>query len=427
MKYNWAEMNGKQKVDFANIEYGQYKLNKAVTDKDGNIFGYVADIINDPKTGLQAYVITPDSPNAANFDPDQVQHVTVMYRGSTGVNHLAGTDDLGHDARQDWFQNDVPIAGKVKAPITNMSERVHNQLANSLGGNADQATPQLKAGGRALSREMGIYRNAQFDVYGHSLGAAVGAYALGAISEEKGQRIRQAFLYEGPNVYGLMNDAQRARVAKLKQSIFNYIDSKDPVALGYEDPAVGTVIEVDSKKTGDVTKQHMWGGYQYDQNGNIKASASDMLAVQLERLNILYETYQASGTLTASQQILLDVAAAMSLVKSVETTAIEALNNMIKMWRKAIVEAQTLWQEAQLTASLVGPHLSHQEMHDALARGGVTKALVVDGPTDYYEGQIQQAQFLKTEFKTFVNNIRSGINQQIANDQTLAKGFKAWD
>jgi len=131
--------------------------------------------------------------------------------------------------------------------------------------------------------------------------------------------------------------------------------------------------------------------------------------------------------LTASQLILLDVAAAMSLVKSVETTAIEALNNMIKMWRKAIVEAQTLWQEAQLTASLVGPHLSHQEMHAALARGGVTKALVVDGPTDYYEGQIQQAQFLKTEFKTFVNNIRSGINQQIANDQTLAKGFKAWD
>lgn len=56
----------------------------------------------------------------------------------------------------------------------------------------------------------------------------------------------------------------------MRNKINNYIDSLDIVTLGYTDlhHAIGRVRYVQSILL-DPISQHMWGGYQFDQNGRL--------------------------------------------------------------------------------------------------------------------------------------------------------------
>lgn len=79
-----------------------------------------------------------------------------------------------------------------------------------------------------------------------------------------------AWLYEGPNLYWLLNARQRKRTLNLRCRIFNYIDPRDVVALGYLDAqhTIGLLQIVQSILVSPIG-QHMWGGYQFDQTGRL--------------------------------------------------------------------------------------------------------------------------------------------------------------
>lgn len=109
-------------------------------------------------------------------------------------------------------------------------------------------------------------------------------YALANVTDYS--RIKSAHLYNGPNVYPILSHDQKVNVSALYDRIHNHIDSYDPIGLGYKE-GEGTVGK--TYKFNGVNKtvlptvlfgllgyvisegmdQHMWGGYRFDDKGNL--------------------------------------------------------------------------------------------------------------------------------------------------------------
>lgn len=112
------------------------------------------------------------------------------------------------------------------------------------------------------------YPTTNFYLYGHSLGSINGQFALANCRYP--DQVAGAWLYEGPNLYWLLNARQRKKALNLRCRIFNYIDPRDIVALGYLDVqhTIGLLRVVQSTLISPIG-QHMWGGYQFDQAGKL--------------------------------------------------------------------------------------------------------------------------------------------------------------
>ncbi|MCQ5003075.1 hypothetical protein NE699_24100, partial [Escherichia coli] len=98
------------------------------------------------------------------------------------------------------------------------------------------------------------------------------------------------------NVYWLLNDQQKAQAAILRNKINNYIDSLDIVTLGYTDlqHAIGRVRYVQSIQL-DPISQHMWGGYQFDQNGRLYTNPVAEYREKIDR-ELIEHVSQASSS-----------------------------------------------------------------------------------------------------------------------------------
>ncbi|MDG4617151.1 hypothetical protein P8960_09525 [Enterococcus lactis] len=146
-----------QRVQIAKKEYNNLKLKKELKIDGVNIsIGYVSQVINKP-SGEQSFVITHTdrfvSPVAPLPERLAVKEVTVLYRGSTGLDKIKKQTG---DVWQDWVVNNVDMARKILA--------------------AEQGAPppQLRTSAETLKEAMRHYPNAQFFVYGHSLGSMNG-------------------------------------------------------------------------------------------------------------------------------------------------------------------------------------------------------------------------------------------------------------
>lgn len=90
-------------------------------------------------------------------------------------------------------------------------------------------------------------------------------------------------------MYHLLSAEQRKTVDTMKaqNKLFNYVDQKDPIALGYltdGSKAVGNVFFVLSNAAHDPVKQHMWGGYQFTDDGRLLITEDSMAIIQLESI-----------------------------------------------------------------------------------------------------------------------------------------------
>lgn len=119
-----------------------------------------------------------------------------------------------------------------------------------------------------LNRWLEEFPDGHFYIYGHSLGAINAEYALANCRFP--DQIAAAYLYEGTNIWRLLTHKERQLVAQLRGRINTYVDIYDPVTLGYTASKwmVGKLHYVDSLSMNPV-KQHMWGGYRFDGNGNL--------------------------------------------------------------------------------------------------------------------------------------------------------------
>lgn len=189
--------------------------------------------------GMQAFVL-------ANQD-----EITILFKGSFGL--LKGNPTTWHD---EWLKTNLP-------------------LLVALLLNEHRIPSQLKTAARFLNRTVHQFQGAQFYIYGHSLGAINAQYALANCRHP--EQIRAAYLYEGTNIWQLLNGKQRQCAGKMRQRIYNYVDIYDPVTLGLtaSHHLVGQLRYVDSPELKQPIKQHMWGGYSFDQAGNLKLKKVD--------------------------------------------------------------------------------------------------------------------------------------------------------
>ena len=71
----------------------------------------------------------------------------------------------------------------------------------------------------------------------------------------------------------ILTPEQKARIDALKYKIYNHIDHKDLVSLGYPDSgskgASGIVKHLKTKNLKNIGLQHMMHGYIYDKDGNL--------------------------------------------------------------------------------------------------------------------------------------------------------------
>ncbi|EHV9414086.1 DUF2974 domain-containing protein [Listeria monocytogenes] len=412
-----------ERVELAQKEYEDYKLKDKVKilKVNGNeqTIGIVSQKINNKSTGEQSYIITDKytPPTASISERNKVKELTILYKGSTapanGNFNVPKHPDY-KDVRKDWLSNDIPTA----IQITN--------------GGGSTVTPQLKTSAETLKQTMKLYPNAQIYVYGHSLGSMNAQYAIADLDKKDIKHISGGFFYQGPNIYSNLTPKQQDTVKAINalDRLFNFVDRKDYVPIGYGigDPTIGHLIEVESKKAGMV-EQHMWGGYQFDEDGNVLTNKEGSLrlakyatAQQLAAINIMRTSFSKSGgALSSSEEIFLDAAEGLAITQGMKQTIQGEIKDLKDMFDKAIENAEELWRDTLSDARDIGSKLSESEILTALALGGVTESKIVIDTVQDCEKSLAEATKIEQEYDKLLEQINEAIKSQLKTDQELAK------
>ncbi|EAK9821996.1 DUF2974 domain-containing protein [Listeria monocytogenes] len=420
-------MNGaytdQERVELARKEYAKINQEEVVkiptADGTEKTIGIVSQKINNKSTGEQSYIITDKytPPTASISERNKVKELTILYKGSTapanGNFNVPKHPDY-KDVRKDWLSNDIPTA----IQITN--------------GGGSTVTPQLKTSAETLKQTMKLYPNAQIYVYGHSLGSMNAQYAIADLDKKDIKRIGGGFFYQGPNIYSNLTPKQQDTVKAINalDRLFNFVDRKDYVPIGYGigDPTIGHLIEVESKKAGMV-EQHMWGGYQFDEDGNVLTDKEGSLrlakyatAQQLASINIMRTSFSKSGgALSSSEEIFLDAAEGLAITQGMKQTIQGEIKDLKDMFDKAIENAEELWRDTLSDARDIGSKLSESEILTALALGGVTESKIVIDTVQDCEKSLAEATKIEQEYDKLLEQINEAIKSQLKTDQELAK------
>ncbi len=412
---NEVRYTDKQKEQIARQEYENYKVNEEVTiGGNKQTIGKVSQVNDKKSSGEQSYVVTEKGtlPTAPASERANVKEVTILYRGSTEINKI---NQSPLDVIQDWLGNDLIMGTAI------------------INGGGAPTTPQLISSADTLKEAIRTYPNAKIYVYAHSLGSMNGQYALADLSEEQISHIGGAYLYQGPNVYSTLNSKQKEAVAALNKLgiINNYIDSKDIIPIGYgvNQETVGQLILVDSKKADNVGAQHMWGGYQYDKDGNVLTDAKGYAALAKnntkEKLSGLAELKKifakSGGNLSGAEKIFLDAAEALAITQGMKMTIQYEMNELQQTYKKAIDNADELWRDTLKDARTIGVSLSESEILDALASGGATEASFRTKPIAKYDKKVAKLKAIEKEYDELLNNIKEAIAEQLQQDNELAR------
>ncbi|HEM3213438.1 Mbeg1-like protein [Streptococcus suis] len=399
----------RQKI--ANKEYSAYKFGDEVnigTLEHPRYIGTVRKVLKDA-TGLDGYVVE---------EPDG--NVIVLFQGSKGPGK--------EGAAADWLDNDLPMA--------------HNIISNK-----SEVTPQLQSASRTLNQVLKDYPNAQITVYGHSLGSMNAQYALATVSDI--DRIAGAYIYNGPNVYPALTEAEKAIVNALKYRIHNYIDQKDFVPIGYSgkdapgykspagtsEGAIGIVYRVDSKTNLNPIDQHVWGGYQWNADGSLKVKEGSSKLEQ-HYSNALhhvssemyhYATLKATlsrGGFSSRETIYLDSEQARILAQGLVKVAETTHQTLEKETTSTLTEVNEVY--SSLGNVPFGFILSPDEVRQAYSSAGVDYHSLVGDSTNQVEKFVTRSNQLKQDLVDLESQIQAGIEQKVTEDQTLAQRIQEW-
>lgn len=237
-----TQFTDRERVELAEKQYQSYYAGEPVRiSKDGKLVGYVSEI-KDKLSGENTYIVTdielPDNPTIE--DLEKVKNVTVLYQGSSLT-------------AQDWILNNAFMGLRISVPDFIPT----------------RPTIQLRDAADTLKETLEKYPNANIEVYGHSLGSMNAQNAISSVDEKYDDRISGVYLYNGPNIYKTLSAEQRKNAERLHNKIFNYVDTKDMVGFGYDNRYIGQVFKINSITAPDFLKQHSWGGYLYDEDGNL--------------------------------------------------------------------------------------------------------------------------------------------------------------
>ncbi|UQS84261.1 alpha/beta hydrolase family protein [Bombilactobacillus thymidiniphilus] len=378
---NWNVLTDKDRQNFANYEYqNKIKIGQKVDITGHSNIGTVVDKFNNSITGSQAYAVSNSPKGTPN---NKIKNIAILYKGSSGEKNK-------WDTYADWGENDIPAGIEVLL-------------------HAGVATPQMDVSALELKNILKKYPNAKISVYGHSLGSMDAQFALAALRPDQLDRIKDAYMYEGPNIYSLLNPFQKGTLQLLEKRnhhINNYVDPLDAIALGYfeDGKSVGRVSVVASKWSGNPILQHMWGGYVFDKNGKLKIShvIEPSISIVGDVANVF-----AKGLLEVSNQaISLKDAGLIALANKIASEMEDSMEAVVKSCNKAIDDCQTQWRNVYNAANDVGSDMSESEIKAALSAVGCTKHSIVTEPSEQYHKKSDQAKKLVTKFQEISKKLK---------------------
>ena len=403
-------------LQIAMTEYdSEMDLDHVVKTQRGDQLGTVTQVYNNTTgAGEQVYAVVKNPKENA----EDVQEVTVLFRGSTGPDHIfKETADVWND----WAENDFVIGTHI--------------LKQNVPSDQDQSTEQLKASARALKDIMEKYPNAKINIYGHSLGSMDAQYAMAALEAAQIERIQQAYIFNGPDIYRILSPEQRKIVDQIKGRIYNYADPKDNISMVGRDIAkgsigsVGMVYYVDSESE-DPINQHMTYGYRLDKDGKIKI-LSNTSTVAYNDFLIKMEGYKtlknilASDGYTAGEQLFLDSEQAKIAASGICRIVTEEMDIIKNIYNRGIQDASEVF--ASCSNAPWGFILSSYETEVAYSEGGLNYETTIGIIQNRFHPVVDKAKQLEKDFTDLEKQIQNGIQKKLDEDRELASKFSQWE
>ena len=401
-------------LQIAMTEYNDNSIDREVKDQYDQSVGTVTQVYNNTTgAGEQVYAVVKNP----NEKADKVQEVTVLFRGSTGPDHILNE---APDVWNDWAENDAVIAKRI-------------MLQKDLSYQ-DKSTEQLKASARALKDIMEKYPNAKINVYGHSLGSMDAQYSMAALQADQVKRIQQAYIYNGPDIYRILSPEQRKVVDSIKTRIHNYADPDDPISMVGRDMvkgsigSVGLVYYVDSTKE-DFVNQHMTYGYQLDKNGKIKILSNTSTVIyndyllQMDNYTLLKEKLSEGGY-TKEEQLFLDSEQAGIAAASISLMSTEGKSIIKSIRDEAVEEARKVFASRRQVPW--GFILSPSEMENAYIEGGATYETTIGVIEKLLDPVVDKISQLEKDCIDLETQTKKGIQKKLETDKELAEKFRQW-
>ena len=428
--------NDEQKNDIAWQEYTKYKVGNKVkidTDNKKQTIGFVSEVFGQaPKedmvssledlkarflgdiSGLNGYIVT-DKKITHETRPEDVHEVTILFEGSE-----AKFDQNFMGALRDWGLTDAPTALQIS-------------MAKRLGIKTGK-TSQLDAASKEVKAAMDRYPNARFKLYAHSLGGLNVQSSLGSLEDKYLDRIDAAYIYEAPNLYPQLSDAEKKQVDKIKYKIYNFIDKRDLVTWEHSEEGnegvVGTLVRIDSKDAGNLGKQHMWGGYDYKYGYlNVKEESLDDYRLarikqtkeQLQLKKQALESWKKSG-LSGSDLISMDTIQAMGIVESLKEFTLIASDYILAVCDFRIADIKGTWETLLIScrSTVLGTRCTESDIISALAQIGATKETIETNRITELEKIKKDTLKIKESIFSLSTDIAKGIATVIGTDVALA-------
>lgn len=297
--------------------------------------------------------------------------------------------------------------------------------------------PQFKDAAAHLKEVIRKYPNAKIDLYGHSLGSMNIQYALACLTEEEASHIGTVHLYNGPNAYPILTPEQKVCIDSLKYKIYNCIDHKDLVSLGYQDSgskeSSGIVKHLKTKDLKNTGLQHMMHGYIYDKNGNlILERGTEAIArkeIIEERMKVYYrlkdKLQKTGGGLSSSEQIYLDALQAHLASDELIRVVDEGLEQAQKSKTQLDTDLEALEKVLQTVPK--GFILNLAEIEEAYAQAGATRQTVVTEVREKFDNRLATYQSLSNEFHALNEQVNAGIELLKTKDQEIAGEMNQWE
>ena len=289
---------------------------------------------------------------------------------------------------------------------------------------------QFKDAAKHLKETIRKYPNAKIDLYGHSLGSMDIQYALSTLTEEEMRHIGTVHIYNGPNIYPLLPKEQQARLDSAKYKIFNHIDHKDIVSLGYSLSGSENAAGIATVEK-EIGAQHMMEGYIYDKNKNFvlmdgtgKTTIKDTIKANM----IPYQNmkkYLSKGGFSTNEKIYLDSVQAQATVQNLVNVIKLGYDTLQQARDRVVSEAEKLAEQLEKVPE--GFSLSPDEVAAAYQAGGADYQSLVASLQEHFYIRLSKFQMLRITFSVLQGQIEAGIELLLAKDQTLAGDFEQWN
>lgn len=384
--------------DTLHIDGQKYQVIKTIDTNDPqNSHGYDAN-------GFQGMAVAPVSEG----DKVDYTHITVAYAGT----NFNDNKDIGQDIQG--------VGGGNHKTLRVLDEDGNKNVISSQFSSARQFYRQVQT----------KYPESTIDTTGHSLG---GALALSVASHYH----LSATVFSAPDPWKAMTTKERLWSLAHPDQLTNYrhhgdlwseTDSKTLDIDGF----TGTTIWCETTAKGLLKKHdtHMLSTFIFNKKGRIKALKAQMkddvqlLDEKQKAISSLVKSLKKSGdAFTHAEKIAVDAVEAIALADSLSKIALDGIGKIIKQYQDGIDTFEPLWQQTIQSATLLGAHLTQDEVLQALADGGVTYQSVVDEPIKRMATRISQAQTVGQEYLVLATNIKTVVEKMITTDQELAGMF----